>query len=122
MKLIQIVTVKNTSDESLEITRWVNSNQNIQKIEKETLAILTRLYSKLSMRKKNLHEKTMLGVGSNMESNVSSMQAKRLTNKIHYVLYEGRCLDSKKLSYFVPNKTIKRGELTLQQFLKMLYS
>lgn len=39
-------------------------------------------------------------------------------NMIHYALYEGRCLDPKRLSYFYSERTIDEGNLTEEEIRK----
>ena len=120
MPPIQLVAVRNTLHESLEITRWVDVNESdMKQIEKEMMSLVDRLYLKLSKSRKS--EKLMIAVGISSEVlEAPRDEIKKLTNKIHYALYGGHCLDPKKLSYFVPEKTIEEGELTLKEVKKIL--
>jgi hypothetical protein len=123
MSHIQLVAVRNTLNESLEITRWIDisktSKKDIDKLEKELSIIANRLYSKLSRNKNN--EKAMAMIGTSSEVlDISQNEAKNLTNKIHYIIYEGYCLDPERLSYFLQEKTIEEGELTLEEIKKIL--
>jgi len=124
MSPIQFVAVRNTLDESLEITRWVDissaSRRDIERIENELIALLDRLYPKITRKGKGKKEKAMAMVGISSEVlDVSANDAKKL-NKIHYALYEGHCLDPERLSYFLPENTIEEGDLTLEEVKKIL--
>jgi hypothetical protein len=123
MSYIQLVAVRNTLNESLEITRWIDINKinkkDIERLEKELIAIVERLYLKLSRNKKHEEAMAMIGISSEV-LNISQDEAKKFTNKIHYILYEGHCLDPERLSYFLPEKTIEEGELTLEEVKKIL--
>jgi hypothetical protein len=122
MSLNQLVAVRNTLHESLEVTRWINvSESNVEQVEKEMMALVDRFYPKLSGKDKKKQEKTVIAVGILSEVlDVPRDKVKNLTKKIHYALYEGHCLDPEKLSYFVPEKTIDEGELTLEEVKKIL--
>lgn len=120
MPLIQLVALRNTPHESLEITRWINVS-DVKWVEKEMIALINRLYPKLSRTDKKEQKKAMTGVGvSNEVLEVPPDKIRNLTNKIHYALYEGHCLDPEKLSYFLPEKIIEEGELTLEQVKRIL--
>jgi hypothetical protein len=45
---------------------------------------------------------------------------KEKTNKIYYIVMEGKCQDEQKLTYFIPSRIIKRGKLTTQEFKKII--
>jgi len=82
-------------------------------------ALVTRLYLKLSRTGGNNHEQTMVAVGrSGTMSKPNALRGRG--SMIHYALYEGRCLDPKKLSYFSPERTIEEGNLTLEEVRKIL--
>jgi hypothetical protein len=123
MSHIQLVAVRNTLNDSLEITRWIDisktSKRDIDRLEKELSIIANRLYSKLSRNKNNEEAMAIIGISSEV-LDISQNEAKNLTNKIHYVLYKGHCLDPERLSYFQPDKTIDKGELTLEEIKKIL--
>jgi len=109
--------------ESLEITRWVDTNEtDIEHVEKEMRALIGRLYPKLSREDRKKRKKAMTAVGeSNEVLEVPPDEVKKLTNKIHYALYRGHCLDPKNLSYFLPEDTIEEGELSLEEAKGFLY-
>jgi len=115
--LLQVVAVRNTSQESLEITRWVDTNEtDTERVKKEMRALIDRLYPKLSRDDRKKRKEAMTAVGeSNEVLEVPPGVVKKLTNKIHYALYGGHCLDPKKLSYFLPEDTIEEGELSLEE-------
>jgi len=39
---------------------------------------------------------------------------------IKYQLMEGKCLDEERLSYFIPSKIIKKGSLTIDEFMELI--
>ncbi len=39
---------------------------------------------------------------------------------IEYQLMEGKCLDEERLSYFIPSKIIKKGSLTIDEFIELI--
>ena len=123
MSYIQLVAVRNTINESLEITRWIDvsktNKMDIDRLEKELVVIANRLYSKLSRNKNHEEAMAMIGISSEV-LNISQDEAKNLTKKIHYVLYKGYCLDPERLSYFLPDKTIDEGELSLEEVKKII--
>ena len=116
-----IVAVVNSAHESLEITRWVDvSEDELKRLKDEMLALVTRLYPRLT-RTDTKNRQTMSAVGSaDAMSNPDSLAKQE--KAIHYALYEGRCLDPKGLSYFVPERTIEEGNLTLEEVRKILAS
>jgi len=114
-----IVAVVNSRHESLEIMRWVKgSEDDIKRIENEMLALVARLYPKLSQAGYNNREEVMTAVGCS--GTRSNSWPDRSDDMIHYALYEGRCLDPKALTYFLPEKTVKEGNLTLDEVRKIL--
>jgi len=38
-----------------------------------------------------------------------------ITKIVHYAWYEGHCLDPKRLSYFIPEKTLAEGDMTIEE-------
>jgi len=123
MSHIQLVAVRNTLNESLEITRWIDisktSKKDIERLEKELSIIANRLYSKLSRNKNDEEAMAMIGISSEV-LDISQNEAKNITNKLHYILYKGHCLDPERLSYFLPEKTMEEGEITLEEVKKIL--
>lgn len=115
-----ILAVVNTPNESLEITRWVNAPEDeIRRIENQMLTLVRRLYPRLSRADRRENQRTMVAVGhSDEESEPDDLKERK--GIIRYALYEGRCLDPKGLSYFIPERTIEEGNLTLKEARKIL--
>ncbi len=122
MALIQLVAVRNTALESLEITRWIDTNKSdVKQMEREMITLMDRLYPKISTKGEDSLKNPMIAVGISEEDlEVPRSEVKKLTGKIHFALYEGHCLDPKKLSYFLSEKTTAEGELTLDEVKKIL--
>jgi hypothetical protein len=55
----------------------------------------------------------MIGIDENSYS-------EEMENLIKYQLMEGKCLDEKRLSYFIPSKIIKKGSLTIDEFMELI--
>ena len=115
-----ITVVLNTQNESLEITRRVRAPEyEIKRIEKQMETLAIRLYQKLSKRRDRGHQRVMIGLArSNEELNAADLIEHK--DIIHYTLYEGRCLEPQKLSYFLKEKTIDEGDLSLKEIRKIL--
>ena len=118
MPLIEVVL--NTPHESLEITRWVKAPESeIRRIENQMQTLVTRLYLRLPKADHRDHQRTMIAVGrSEEEPEAGDLNERK--GIIHYALYKGRCLEPRKLSYFLPERTIEEGDLTEEEVRKML--
>lgn len=114
-----IVAFKNTSHESLELTRWVDTGDPDakQKIQ-EMMALVERLYPKFT-RKQNSGTSAMVAAGK-VDGKKPRDVVTQHRNMIHYALYEGRCLDPERLSYFLPERTIEEGNLTEEEIRRIL--
>ncbi|MGA2460450.1 MAG: hypothetical protein ABSF82_03410 [Candidatus Bathyarchaeia archaeon] len=116
-----IVAFKNTPNESLELTRWVDTGdpEAKQKMH-EMMALVDRLYLKLA-RTQATGKDAMVAAGTTEVTRAQDYAIKH-RNTIHYALYEGRCLDPKRLSYFLPDRTIEEGNLTEKEVRRILAS
>lgn len=116
--LIQLVAVINSLTESFEVTKWYDpSKGDPQQMTNELRAISKKLYSQI-VKQRGVEEpdKKMIAVGeSSQVLEVKSSKAKDITTIVHYAWYKGHCLDPEKLSYFIPEKTLARGEMTLEE-------
>lgn len=112
-----VLAVVNSEHESLEIWQWVNvAEDQLMRVEKQMATIARRLYFKLS-RETN-HQIGMVAVGHSEESEPND--PKKRKNMIHYALYQGKCLDPERFSYFLPERTIEEDTLTLDEVRKLL--
>jgi len=58
----------------------------------------------------------MIAVGMSSEIlDTKSSKAKDITKIVHYAWYQGHCLDPEKLSYFIPEKTLAEGDMTVEE-------
>lgn len=116
-----LVAFKNTPNESLELTRWVDSRDpDAKQKTHEMMVLVERLYPKLT-RTGNTGNNSMVPAGRTEGMKARDYVTKH-RNMIHYALYEGRCLDPKRLSYFLPERTIEEGNLTEEEVRKILTS
>lgn len=114
-----IVAFKNTPNESLELTRWVDDGDpNMKQKIQEMMVLVERLYLKFT-RSENTSENAMIAAGR-AEGRKARDLVSEHRNMIHYALYEGRCLDPKRLSYFLPERTATEGNLTEEEVRKIL--
>jgi hypothetical protein len=112
-----ILAVVNSERDSLEVWRWVDDpEERILESEKSLEAIATRLYLKLVSDVTN-HQPGLVAAGHSEEPRPRRLKG---NDKIHYALYEGKCLDPERFSYFLPDRTIKEGTLTEAEIRKML--
>jgi hypothetical protein len=117
--LVQLVVVMNSPSESFEVTKWYDLGKGDPKrMRNELVAIAKKLYSVvLEERGQQVPKEMMIGVGESSQEldtrEISSLGD--ITEKVHYALYEGHCLDRKKLSYFIPEKTLAEGEMTTEK-------
>lgn len=118
ISLIQLVAVINSLTESFEVTKWYDQrNGDPQRMTKELLAITKKLYSKIvEQQGGEVPDKKMIAVGeSSQVLDAKSSKAKDIIKIVHYAWYKGRCLDPKKLSYFIPEKTLAEGDMTVEE-------
>jgi hypothetical protein len=84
-------------------------------------AIVDRLYPVLSKMGGRAKEKAMTSVGiSDRVSNTPPDKSTKTKEGVHYALYQGHCLDPENLSYFIPEKTVEEGFLTLEEVREIL--
>lgn len=116
--LIQLVAVINSLTESFEVTKWYDpSKGNRQRMTNELLAIAEKLYSKIVEEQGGeVPNEIMAAVGTSSQVlDVKSSELKDITEIVHYAWYKGHCLDPKKLSYFIPERTLAEGEMTVEE-------
>jgi len=120
--LIQLVAVINSLTESFEVTKWYDPRKgDPRRMTNELLAIAKKLYSKIVEEQGGeVPYKKMMAVGeSSQVLDAESSKAKGITKMVHYAWYKGHCLDPKKLSYFIPEKTLAEGEMTVGEIRKL---
>ncbi|MBI2076268.1 hypothetical protein HYW99_01375 [Candidatus Woesearchaeota archaeon] len=115
INLIQLIVVINSPNESFEVTKWYDvSKDNPQQMKNELQAIAKKLYSKIVKQdRQKTPDEEMIAVGTVSGSNPSKI--KDVTRKVHYAWYKGYCLDPKRLSYFMPEKTLTEGYMTVEE-------
>lgn len=114
-----IFAYNNTPTESLELTRWVDTGDpEIKQKIQELMVVAQRLFPKFT-RNQNTGKNTMMAAGTAEGRKPRDFVTKH-RNMIHYALYEGRCLDPQRLSYFLPERTIEEGYLTEEEVRKIL--
>ena len=116
--LIQLVAVINSLTESFEVTKWYDPcKSDMQRMTNGLLAITKKLYSKIVEEQgEETPDKRMMAVGeSSQVLDAESSKAKDITKMVHYALYKGHCLDPKKLSYFIPERTLTEGDMTIEE-------
>lgn len=57
----------------------------------------------------------MIGIDTDFHSEEMEKE-----NLIIYQLMEGKCQDEERLSYFIPSKIIKKGSLTIDEFMELI--
>ena len=117
--LVQLVCWTNSPRESFEVTKWYDPSKivNQEQINNELLAISNKLYSAIIEqhgRKAPKNKMTAIGMSSQV-LDVKKSEEKDITNRVHYAWYEGRCLDPKRLSYFIPKKILIEGNMTIEE-------
>ena len=115
--LIQLVAVINSLTESFEVTKWYDPRKgDPQRMTNELLAIAKKLYSKIVEEQGEVPYNKMMAVGeSSQVLDAESSKAKDITKMVHYAWYKGHCLDPKKLSYFIPERTLTEGDMTIEE-------
>lgn len=116
--LIQLVAVINSLTESFEVTKWYDPRKgDPQRMTNELLAIAKKLYSEIvEQQGGEVQDEQMIAVGeSSQVLDAESSKVKDITKIVHYAWYKGHCLDPKKLSYFIPEKTLAEGEMTVEE-------
>lgn len=110
----KLIAVVNTIDRSLELYKWVkNTDPTISKEQKELMKNADKLFSLIADENLSHHKQRMIAVGevyNDIEQDDSFDP-----NILDYILYEGKCMDEKKLSYFIPKRVIEKGTLTPNQ-------
>jgi len=120
--LIPVVAVINSATESFEVTMWYDpSRAHSKQVQNEALAISKKLYAVIvEAQRGNVPEDKMIAVGTGGQIfDMESSKTVDLTKKVHYAWYRGHCLDPKKLSYFIPEKTLAEGDMTLEETRKL---
>lgn len=80
----------------------------------DLLAISKKLY--LLVTKKEIETVGhMISIGADEISDIKPPNKKNLIENIHYAWYLGHCLKPEKLLYFIPEKTLAEGMLTLKK-------
>lgn len=116
--LIQLVAWINSPTESFEVTKWYDlSKGDPQQMMNDLLAISKKLYSVIVKgQRRKVPDKTMTAAGmSSQVLDIESPKATDITKIVHYAWYRGHCLDPKKLSYFIPEKTLAEGDMTVEK-------
>ena len=116
--LIQLVAWINSPTESFEVTKWYDPSKGDPKqMMNELLAISKKLYSAIvKQRRAKVPDKKMTAVGMSYQAlDAKSSKAKDITKMVHYAWYKGHCLDPERLSYFVPEKTLAEGDMTVEK-------
>ena len=116
--LIQLVAVINSLNESFEVTKWYDPRKgDPRRMTNELFAIAEKLYSKIvEQQGGEVPDKKMMAVGeSSQVLDAESSKAKDIAKMVHFAWYKGHCLDPKKLSYFIPERTLAEGDMTVEE-------
>lgn len=115
--LKQLVVVINSQNESFEVTKWCDvSKRDPKQVRNELLAISKKLYRRIVEDQRGEDDRRMIGIGEGGQVlEAESSKAREITSKVHYAWYKGHCLDPKKLSYFMPEKTLAEGDMTVEE-------
>ena len=117
-RLIQLVAWTNSPTQSFEVTKCYDLSRNDARNALKDLIIISKKLHSLIVEGKNTdvpNEKMFTAGVSSKVFDVSSSEAKDIVKIVHYVWYEGHCLDPKKLSYFVLEKTLAEGDITVDE-------
>ena len=117
-RLIHVVAVINSLTESFEVTKWYDPRKDDpQQMMNELLAIAEKLHSEIvEQQGGEVPDKKMIAVGTSSQVlDTKSPNSKDITKTVHYAWYRGHCLDAKKLSYFIPEKTLAEGDMTIEE-------
>lgn len=116
--LIQLVAWTNSPTQSFEVTKCYDlSTDDVRDAMKDLLVISKKLHS-LVVKGKNtaIPNKKLFTAGvSNKVFDVSSSEAKDIVKTVRYAWRQGHCLDPKKLSYFVPERILAEGDITVDE-------
>ena len=110
------VLVMNTKHYSIEIYCPKKYISNKKCTEKQLIKFADSLMASnlVNVNYEELKER-MIGIDSDFHSEKMGEE-----NLIKYQLMKGKCQDEEKLSYFIPSNIIKKGTLSIDEFLELL--